>query len=484
MRRVYIRELKPYSLTVLGSLFGCPASRAKDLVGNLMARGIVRYRTGTRSDPEEADIEDAAPDELYQFRFVGLMIMGEVIIIAYPKYFRDRVPTDDELRLILQACMRKAGVAVVANLEDGGAIANEKLPVMLALLELYGEYGEYSSHFEGLELNGSGIIDWNRSINEHLPVLSNGRPIYTAYETRKTFQDDSNYITRLHRAVLTECTRTLCEAGIDKLLSLDETWLSDEEVEDFGDIETLRWRLERERAKHFVDWKLLTLNLLERYLLACESEIRNDEVQTLGTTSFYNVWENACKAAFGDALKKPLGSLGFKIEGRWSAAKQKKLIEIIPHPQWERWREDGFAKRESADTLIPDTVTIVDGPNDKRFFCIYDAKYYVPSAKGKMEHQPGLESVTKQFLYQNAYRRLIEAHGFDRVVNAFLVPGTINEPKLMARVSFPGVIAKEKEPFDNFIYMWMLPAHDVFEAYLHGVRLDASRLIQGILQRG
>lgn len=105
-------------------------------------------------------------------------------------------------------------------------------------------------------------------------------------------------------------------------------------------------------------------------------------------------------------------------------------------------------------------------------FCIYDAKHYVPSTNGKMKHQPGLESVTKQFLYQSAYRRFIKAHKFDRVVNAFLVPGTVDEPKLIARVSFPDVIAEEEEPFDNFIYMWMLPAHDVFKAYLDGKMLD------------
>lgn len=470
MRKVYIRELKPYSLATLSEMFGCSTSRTKTLVGDLMTRGIVRYRADAKSDPEETDAEDATPDELYQFRFVGLVMMGDTLVVAYPKYFRDRMPTDDELILILRILKRDAGVAVVTSLEDGGAATNDKLPVMLALLDLYGEYGEYSNYVEGLELNGNGSIDWNHTINGHLPILSNGRPIYIECETRRTFRDESDFIARLHRAVLTECSRTFREAGIDKLLSLDDVWLSDEEVDDFGDAETLSWRLERERATQFVDWKLLTLDLLERYLLARESEVRSDEVRALGTTSFYNVWENTCKVAFGDALKKTLGSLGFTIENKWDV--DKKLSEIIPQPQWERWLGDRFAKREGTDTLIPDTVTIAESTDGERLFCIYDAKHYVPSANGKMKHQPGLESVTKQFLYQSAYRRFIKAHKFDRVVNAFLVPGTVDEPKLIARVSFPDVIAEEEEPFDNFIYMWMLPAHDVFKAYLDGKMLD------------
>lgn len=471
MRRVFVRELKPYSLANLGDMFGCPTTRTKAIVGDLMTRGIMRFRTGAKSDPEETDTEDAALDELYQFRFVGLVMMGDTLVVAYPKYFRDRMPTDDELGLILRILKRDSGIAVVTSLEDGGTTTNDMLPVMLALLDLYGEHGEYSNYIEGLELNGNGSIDWNRTINGRLPILSNGLPMYIEYETRKTFRDDSDFIARLHRAVLTECSHTFHDAGIDKLLSLDEVWLSDEEVEDFGDAETLSWRLERERATQFIDWKLLTLDLLERYLLARESEVHNDEVRALGTTSFYNVWENACKVAFGDALKETLGNLGFRIESSWDI--DKKLTEILPQPQWERWLGDHFAKREGTDTLIPDTVTIAESPDGERLFCIYDAKHYVPSKNGKMEHQPGLESVTKQFLYQSAYRKFIKAHKFDRVVNAFLVPGTVDEPELMARVSFPDVIAEE-EPFDNFIYMWMLPAHNVFKSYLDGEMLSGE----------
>ena len=188
-----------------------------------------------------------------------------------------------------------------------------------------------------------------------------GQPIYTEFEARKAFRNDSDYITRLHRAVLTACSREFREAGIDKLLSLDELCLSDEKVEDFGDTETLSYRLEHERAIQFIDWKLLTIDLLERFLLAHESEVHRDEMQALGTTAFYKVWEDACKAAFGDALNKRLDDLGFTIEGNWSADSQKKLIEIIPRPQWERWLGDNFGKREDTDTLIPDTITIAEG---------------------------------------------------------------------------------------------------------------------------
>ena len=116
------------------------------------------------------------------------------------------------------------------------------------------------------------------------------------------------------------------------------------------------------------------------------------------------------------------------------------------------------------------------GRDGRRVFCIYDAKYYMPSLSGKMQKQPGLESVTKQFLYQSAYRPFVEDHSFDAVVNAFLVPTCDDEPRKLARVSFPKVMGEVEPPFSNYIVMWALPAREVFDAFLRGERIDDGLL--------
>lgn len=475
MHKVYVREFKPYSLIGLSELFGVSIDEARLLLEGMMVRGIVRFRAGDLGSGEYSeDGEDAAPDELYQFRFVGLVMAHDLVIVSYPKYFRDEVPGDDELRLVMRALKHSGEFLVSSSFESGDEGADSRLSVMLALLELYGEYGEYSNYVECREINGSGSIDWNRTINRHLPVLSDGRPVYTEFETRKMLRDDSDYITRLHRAVLTECSREFYEAGVCELLSIDGVWLSDEDVDEFGDTETLEWRLNRERASQFMDWKLSTLDLLECYLLGRDSEARKSEIKTLGTTSFYHLWELACGVAFGNMLGNRLGSLGLELVGRWAARKDDTLLGIIPRPHWERASDNGYVDCGDVDTLIPDVVSFVTGNQDCKVFCIYDAKYYVPSKSGRMMYQPGLESVTKQFLYQNAYKEFIEDHGFDTVVNAFLVPGNVNESELMARVSFPEVMGKAAQPFNDFIEMWVLPAGKVFEAYLNDERIDAS----------
>lgn len=477
MRQAYVRELKPYSIEGLANEFGTDAGRALHVIEELMARGIVRYRTdASAGDADFSDGDGAKDDERYQFNFVGMAMVGDLVVIAYPKYFRDGVPSLDDLRQIMRVLKRDAGRASVATLADDGERTEDKLPVMLALLELYAEYGVYSNYVEGRELNGSESIDWNRTIGNHLPLLSEGRPVYVEYETRKTLRDESDFITRLHRAVLTECSKQLFDAHVGDLLCLDEVELSDEEVDEFGDAEALEWRLERERGTQFVDWKIAVLDLLWRYLLNRESKAERNEIRTLGTTSFFHLWEEACKTVFGDALDTELGKLDFPLKHEWVERKRDTLLGVIESPVWERRRGDDYVECDPVATLIPDTVTFAVGGDGRRAFCIYDAKYYVPSLGGKMKGQPGLESVTKQFLYQSAYKDFVLDHGFDYVVNAFLVPTAGDELRELARVSFSKVMGEVEPPFSNYVRMWALPAGEVFEAHLRGERIDTEAM--------
>ena len=98
----------------------------------------------------------------------------------------------------------------------------------------------------------------------------------------------------------------------------------------------------------------------------------------------------------------------------------------------------------------------------------------------RLSGMPGVESVTKQFLYQAAYRDFVLAHGFSRVVNAFLVPSCGDSVEHLGRVRFPGVIAAEELPFSNEVELYALPAEAVFDAYVGGRELDTARLAEVI----
>lgn len=124
-------------------------------------------------------------------------------------------------------------------------------------------------------------------------------------------------------------------------------------------------------------------------------------------------------------------------------------------------------------------VTFIGYADGSKNFCILDAKYYVPKigSNGSIKRQPGLESVTKQFLYQSAYRSFMVENGFNVVSNAFIVPTEDDGPRLLGYVSFSGVMAAltdEISQFSDHIDMWALPASEVFDCYLEGRRMTSA----------
>lgn len=480
MKKVLVRELRPYSVYDIAGLMGTDVECSQRVIERLLADGIMRYRTGAALDGiESADGTMGSVDELYQFNWVGIAMVEDWVFVCYPKYLHDKGLIDEGIEqrmgLIMQVLRRQANTSSIEQMTEGERSGSGTLPIMMRLLDLFDEYGEYSNYELTYENNGSGVIDWNRTIGGHLPLLSNGCPIYTELETRKTSRKKTDLIVRLHRAVLTECSQLLDECGISEMLGISGVWLSGESVDDLGDEETIAWLIERERSVQFVTWKQEVLDTMALYLLDRKASVEFDDVQSFGTSSYYHVWEKSCKVACGDLLDKRLRQLPISLMGGWRDKREQTLLGIIPRPKWERSRSGEYVDCGDVDTLIPDAVSFF-GEGVSRVFCIFDAKYYVPSSSGRMKGQPGIESVTKQFLYQSAYRDFVLDHEFDSVVNTFLVPGDIEKPYKMARVSFPGVLTEEKKPFTNHVDMWMIPAEDVYEAYLRGEKLDIGTL--------
>lgn len=198
MRKVYVRELKPYSLHDLAEKLA-PENDAQQIVDWLMERNIIRPYDKFASNEvdssfeEEAGADSTETEQEYQFRFVGMAIVKDNVLIVYPKYFRDREPDGSELKQIFQVLKRDGGRANIVSPTEEGYQSTDRLPLMLALLDLYSEYGEYSNYVDGLETNGGGLIEWNRTIGNHLPMVVNDEPIYVEYESRKTFRDESDF---------------------------------------------------------------------------------------------------------------------------------------------------------------------------------------------------------------------------------------------------------------------------------------------------
>lgn len=186
-----------------------------------------------------------------------------------------------------------------------------------------------------------------------------------------------------------------------------------------------------------------------------------------GTNSFNLVWEKICAEIMDNQLDVPLGILKLPVPLKEDYNRRQKLIELIEKPLWT------ITGKCAKDTLIPDLVSICK-VNDQHQFIIFDAKYYnAHLEKGIVPTgQPGIESITKQYLYQLAYQQFIEDHNFSSVKNCFLLPTENNEIEDKGEVRM--------EMLSNLglqdIKIRLIPATMAYDLYLSGSKMDMERL--------
>ena len=337
------------------------------------------------------------------------------------------------------------------------------LAVLLFLLQDYYENGVYSNTEDIIESNGSGEILWDKTINETFTLLANNRPYYIDLQTKKSVTDDYDYFKRLHECVLTKASAELRDAELLDLFEITGVDLTDETLDDFGEDEYILYRIEKELNTQFNTRKQLLLKTIYAYIAQSGSLYDTDCLSLFGTNSFNLVWEGICADIMDNQLDVRLGALQLPIQLKPEYDKKQKLINLIEKPLWSA------TGKTAADTLIPDLVSI---SGDQ--FIIFDAKYYNAQLEpdNPPKGQPGIESVTKQYLYQLAYQKFINDHGFSDVKNCFLMPTENCEIEdhgevLMEMFSSLGL---------QNIKVRFLPADMVYDHYLSGRKMDIKML--------
>lgn len=123
--------------------------------------------------------------------------------------------------------------------------------------------------------------------------------------------------------------------------------------------------------------------------------------------------------------------------------------------------------------MIPDLISInqYDGQD---WFIIFDAKYYLLQLeKGRMlRGNPGIGDVTKQYLYQLAYKKFIADHNIAVVKNCFLMPTEGNEIVVKGTVKLEMLSELGLED----IQIRLIPANMLFTYYLSRKRIDIKTL--------
>ena len=382
------------------------------------------------------------------------------------------------IRLVVERYKDSSDVQLLIRMynDTSDSSAFNMLAVMLFLLQDYFEYGAYTNTQDIIESNGPGDILWDKTINETFTLLSNNRPYYPELLTMKRVNDDFDFFKRLHECILTRCTEELREADLLDLFDIMGVDISDEHIEDFGDKEYVLERIVKELNVQFNTRKQLLLKTLYAYIANSSALDDLDCFSMFGTNSFNLVWEKVCAEVMDNQLQKPIGGLRLPVPlaEQYRNMRHKKLIDLIDKPQWSGTAPTGepFVK-QAEDTLIPDLISIVCVDGDYQFI-IFDAKYYNIQFEHnkKLRGQPGIESITKQYLYQLAYQPFVETHQISTVRNCFLIP-TASSDVIEKGVVSLGML--QNLGLQN-IQIRLLPASTMYKHYIDNTKFNLQSL--------
>lgn len=470
---IFIKEGYPYSKDNLIQLFKC--ENALELIKELKQYGIIRT-SRIKNDINNVDfseseqiitsVDDNDASIKYIFNYVGVIVIQNTIIKIIPKYIKidalklnnltieEEIILTNKLKQIIKVLEKynNSKTPIVNmynnNLESGSV---NLLAVMLYLLNDYYEYGIYNNQIELVETNGNSEILWDKTINETFAIIKNNRPIYTDLFTKKKLYNEFDYFKRLHEYVLTQCSNYIKETKLDNLFdNILPVNLSEETQLDFGDEDYILYKITQELNTQFNTRKQLVLKLMYSFISQNKVSVKDKCLNLYGTNSFNLVWEEVCRTILNDKLNKSLRNCVENLHSDYSEKSSNALKELIEKPKWNKF--------EASETLEPDIISI-----ENNCFTIYDAKYYDLKIDSSLSGQPGMESITKQYLYQLAFKNFIDKN-YLTPRNVFLFPTDDDKAKNAGFVRMS--MFEELKLVD--IAIIYLPCEAVFSYYLMG----------------
>lgn len=488
MAKGFFRELKHYTLHSISKELGENVEETRRLVGILKKYGVVKAVKKSKSEFEDlsnqdivlTDVMENATDVEYLFDYVGVVLLEGHVFKCYPKYILSTKAPIQELKKALRVIKKynsNEQLVYLYNGEDDNKIFN-RLAVSLHLLEEYFMYGIYTNQHEIIETNGEGEILWNRTIDETFAVIQNNRPYYVELQTQNIVDNDMDFFKQLHECVLTQCSAELKNTGLLQLFDIAGVELTECPLKDFGDINYILYRLQRELQVQYVTRKQNLLKTLYTYIANSKTDQDDLSFSLYGTNNFNLVWEKVCADNFGSVLDEKIRKLPLGGSPEYEIRKNDTLRSIIDRPIWHR--KNPIASDGNAVTLRPDIICIYPC-NEQMDYCfgIYDAKYYKidfvqQTASWKVTGQPGVGDVTKQYLYQLAYDDFIVKQGYKYVQNMFFCPSEEAESDY-GYVEMKMLHTVGDKNLES-IAVVKLPADEMYDIYL------ANRKIENILK--
>lgn len=469
MNLTIVQELKPYSREQLENIFNKEAL-PKSVIDSLVQQNILRRLSNINDSLElelllDYEVEDDQIDRanIYIFKFVGLIMIGDTCLFVYPKYIED-IKADEQngfkkFKQILEV-IRKYNAKEQRQHSDGEGDVKEfnLLSYTLNLLQNYHEHGLYSNNKTIIEENGMGQILWNKTINEQNMYIINSIPMYLDLFTQNDVLNEEDLFRRLHKAVLTETCLKL--EDLLTILDITPVTISEESVENFGNDDYIVSRLKQELRQQFITSKQAVLHYLIDYIERDKTAQSIDTISFVGTSSFHTIWEDVCATVYDNCLNKKVSDLGLKTYD--DVMEHITVGNLIPKPKWHH--HESQTTHTALKTLIPDIISI---DKEKNTLSIYDAKYYnIKLDKYGVKKQPGIGDLSKQYLYALSYVKLAKANNLTIDKNAFLMPIDGDEEKELGYAKLELFNGELMEDICENIDIILLPCEKVFKEYL------------------
>ena len=467
MRIEVFKELQPYSIGDLQSILSLNEEYVRELLKSLSLMNITRKlsKNASKIELEELfgtenliDINTKFESEMFLFKYVGMLTVNDVCLIIYPKYMdtyqEDKGNGYIKLKQLISVIRKYQSKNQNQSTILGDENEHNSLAITLALIEDYLEHGLYSNDRQIIEENGSGEVLWEKTLNESTVYFSNGIPVYLDLFTLNQESNEKDFFRQLHRIVLSGACKKLEE--VLNIIGIEPINLTDVQLSALGGEEYIINKINQELGVQFVTRKQFLLKLIKNYITNESGSQIDERISFVGTNAFNLVWEDVCSEVYGDCINMSIQEMGlqFKDDKKFSTT----LADVVEKPKWTHFKSR--KTHEASKTLTPDIITITDD-----HFSIYDAKYYqIKLDENGVANNPGVGDITKQYLYELAYKEFIKENGLVMAENAFLFPYEGDENITIG--------AATMEMFQNIsnlseIKVILLPAHNLYAEYLN-----------------
>lgn len=346
-----------------------------------------------------------------RIRFVGAIVFQARTLVSIPKVRTNSSPPDMH-RKALRAMRRYREWApshhepspFLNESPDSGPVSG--LAAADWLIRDFAAHGLIRRTETAYEVNGGGVVNWRRTVENFTPVMTRGRPVYLETMSRRSETDYRNFATRLHCFLLERLS-----ASYGPVLDLEPIVLDHEPIERLDALPSIEECEARLAMEQRVTYSQRGIDLLAMMLATVKAiEVETEMGLSLfGTSTFHHVWEAACGRTFGNEV------------GLWQP--------YIPKPTWTS------AEGQSAenDTFIPDLVT----PIRHDELLIGDAKYYRPNMPPRLQNVPGVNDVAKQIWYKKSLEQEALSRGLKTIQNVFFFPADVPDVSLLGHVELP-----------------------------------------------